>query len=103
MADIASGWFGVAKHGYAWVSGIGVIPHIRLIPLVERVGVLEALNVEYKDLYNKLGLQFVEGRPFAPHVQRRVVRAFRHTLWYALDRSVLDRSVVLSAWRTRDA
>ena len=57
MADIAScGWFGVA-HGYAWVSGIGVIPHIRLTLLVERVSVLdEALNVEYKDLYHNLGL-----------------------------------------------
>ena len=52
VADIAScGWFGVAKHGYAWVSGIGVIPHIRLTLLVERVSVLdEALNVEYKGL-----------------------------------------------------
>ena len=52
---------GVVKHGYAWVSAgiVGVIPHIRLILLVERGSVLvveEALNVERKDFYHKLGL-----------------------------------------------
>ena len=73
-ADIASyGWFellttsqirlicGVAKHCYAWVSA-------------SIVGV-DALNVERKDLYHKLGLQFVvEGRPFAPEVQSCVAK-----------------------------
>ena len=77
MADIASyAWFellttsqirlicGVAKHCYAWVSAsiVGVIPQIRPVE--------GALNVERKDLYHKLGLQFVvEGWPFAPEVQ----------------------------------